>query len=274
MSENIENQSICGTPTKLIISRFHGSTPNSGKKREIRAARAPLGDKLKEISGWKANPDSTNFKAAHSGIHGHALEKELGCDGGNKSEPDIKIGGGAFEIKSCKETSPLVTLCDVSPNVIIEGVGRWWSSAKANLGNKQVFLESYGIYNEKKGRFSWTAKLVVGRYNKLDQMLKITSKGIFVVHKNDSTLFGWTHDLLKKRVENKFCASGFAICKRNKVGVYSDFFIGNPITYCDFLEGLSQGDVFLGPGTYMGNPRPYMIWKAKKSWLESAKFSE
>ena len=220
----------------------------------------------------KGNKLGTPIKKAtkHCGKEGHWVEELMGSTHDSKNEPDLF---GSIELKV--GTKRVTTLGDWSPNV----GEKWWQSEETKL----FFFQKFGIFNPKKSRWSWTNLIKYEVYNKCGQKLAINNDGVFVVYNrlydtfyenrplkssyDVCTIVGWKHDYFEMRFSNKFSKGGVVICKKNDDGYFDKLVFTDPRLYVDFLRGLKSLDVFLSPGTYQGNPRPYMMWRCFNKWL-------
>jgi DNA-cytosine methyltransferase len=214
----------------------------------------------------------------HCGSEGHWLEKQMEIKHNSKNAPDIY----GYEMKI--KTSTKTTFGDWCPDINKHGdkiKNKWWN----NDNSKIKFMKKYGKYNIKKKRWSWAIPVKCCSYNCLGQKLLINEIGIFIVYnskkdtnidnrKNNNTnvtikkiLFGWSHCELKIKVENKFGIKGYFKPIKNKDDVYIGMQFGNPIFYDEFIENIKNNCIFLDSGTYMGNSRPYMQWRAMNKWF-------
>jgi len=226
----------------------------------------------KNVKGKK--PDVSGYNKNHKGKEGHWLEKMMGIEHNSSNSPDI-LG---YEMKN--QTCAKTTFGDWTPDINADGtpVTKWWTSETQKL----EFMKKYGKYNEKKQRWAWANPVKYESYNNYGQRFTITDTGVFITYNNqkdiyyttrvtknetrgDVLLFGWSHDLLKKRLENKFGKNGYFICKKTN-GIYTDIIFYEPILYEKLTDGIKKGRVYLDSGTYQGNARGYMQWRANNDW--------
>lgn len=79
----------------------------------------------------------------------------------------------------------------------------------------------------------------------------------------------WSKDKLKANLEKKFNKKGFAICKKNRDGVYNKICFGKNIDYDYWIDKIKSGIVIFDSGMYEGNNRLYSTWRAnEKFWNE------
>jgi len=73
----------------------------------------------------------------------------------------------------------------------------------------------------------------------------------------------------RKRVKDKFGQNGW-VKFHVKNGVFSELWIGEPLTYEIWINLVRTGEIFFDCGMYQGNNRPYCQWRATntlwKSW--------
>jgi hypothetical protein len=76
---------------------------------------------------------------------------------------------------------------------------------------------------------------------------------------------------MKNKVESKFNQLGWFKCIKDNQGKYMSIQFGMPIDFNAFILLVDKGDIFLDCGMYVGNPRPYMTWRANKNiWNQLA----
>jgi len=216
-------------------------------------------------------------KNNHDGGEGHWLEKLMGIQHNSKTEPDIF----GYEMKS--KTASKTSFGDWCPDIDDNGNKleiKWW-----NEDNKKTnFMKQYGGYNKEKERWSWANPIKNNSYNKFGQKFIIDDIGIFVVYnKNydksydtrdikdnneDKKLFGWSHKEMNRKVTSKFGNKWYFRPLKSKDGTYIGLQFGNPISYDEFIDNVKSNDIFFDPGTYVGNSRPYMQWRAENKWFD------
>jgi len=224
----------------------------------------------KNVKGKKLNTSGYNDK--HHGKEGHELEKLMEIKHNSYNSPDIYN----FELK---KDAPVITFGDYTPDIDCNGnkiTDKWWTDDDKKI----EFMKKYGGFNKEKNRWSWTGRCDIKKYNKHGQKLIIDKKGTFVYYKKEydkikrdsdnileGKLFGWSHKLLKEKIEKKFHGNGSVICFKNKNKEFADIKFYEPISYDIFLEGIKNGEIYLDPGPYIGNSRAYMSFRARsKTW--------
>jgi DNA-cytosine methyltransferase len=238
--------------------------------------------KLQIINIFKLNVlgkiyNKNNDKKNHNGSEGHWLETQMNITHNGKNAPDIF----GYEMK-CK-TQSYISFGDWCPDIDEYGnllKIKWWHNDQSKL----QFMKKYGNINDDKNRWSWAVKVKYKEYNKRGQKFIIDDCGIFVIYNNkyddyydkrdifidtkgkDIKVIGWSHNMMKNRVNNKFGINGYFRPIKNK-NVYIGLQFGEPIYYEEFLENVKNDNIYLDPGTHIGNNRPYMQWRSLNSWF-------
>ena len=221
--------------------------------------------------------DDDEKKNKHCGSEGHWLEDKMLIKHNGKNAPDI-LG---YEMKS--KTASKVSFGDWCPDIDCDGDAleeKWWNDENCKI----KFMEKYGGYNNDKKRWSWANPIKYDDSNKFGQKFIINDVGIYVVYNNkhdvnyadrkgkhkdgDVILFGWSHKELKKKVENKFGKNGYFRPVKDK-NIYIGLQFGDPIMYEEFKKNIINKSIFLDPGTYVGNNRPYMQWRTGNNWFDT-----
>lgn len=240
------------------------------------------------VIGKKYEASESDKASGHNGKHGHWLEKQMNIKHNSKNEPDI-LG---YEMKV--NTSSKTSLGDWSPDINGNSIKyknngdkkankKWWNSDE----NKTRFMKRYGSYNKEKKRWSWAIPTKFTSYNKFGQKFAIDIDGIFVIYnklydvsydsrdeesrctmEGDIKLMGWSHDEMRKKVNSKFAVNGYFRPITDKKGIYIGLQFGKPITYEEFLKNVKNDNIYLDSGTKVGNPRPYMQWRASNKWFD------
>ena len=229
--------------------------------------------------------DVATYNENHHGKEGHWLEKQMGVKHNASNLPDLF----GFEMKN--GTNNKTTFGDWTPNIDKEGnkiEKKWWN--KGYVQEKKEFMQKYGKFNEDKKRYSWALPTKYMQFNNHGQKLEINNAGVFIIYnknydslyenremKDDSEnqkILGWSHDLLKNNLENKFNKNGYFICKSNKEKVYTSIQFFDPITYDEWTNSIRNDSVFFDSGTKEGNSRPYMSWRAQNTWWTQRKTIE
>jgi DNA-cytosine methyltransferase len=238
--------------------------------------------KLKIIDIFKKNVlgktyNKSNDEYNHDGSEGHWLEKQMNIAHNGKNAPDI-LG---YEMK-CKTLS-CISFGDWCPDIDENNKPletKWWNNDESKL----KFMKKYGNKNDDKDRWSWAVKVKCTVYNKRGQKFMIDDNGIFLTYNSkyddyyakrdthintegiDIKVIGWSHNMIKNRVNNKFGVNGYFRPIKNK-NMYIGLQFGEPIYYEEFLENVKNDNIYLDPGTHIGNSRPYMQWRSLNSWF-------
>jgi DNA (cytosine-5)-methyltransferase 1 len=240
-------------------------------------------DKQKIINLFEKNvfgKKYTNEKKSHCGSEGHWLEELIGIKHNSKTEADIY----GYELKS--KTSSKTSFGDWCPDIDENGkplISKWWN----NDESKKKFMIQYGGFNKEKNRWSWCNPIKFNNYNKFGQKFIIEEDGIYIAYNNkkdtnydsreinkskiegDLLLFGWSHDEMDKKIQKKFNQNGYIRPIKSEDGVYIGIQFGKSIDYKEFIENIKKDNIYLDPGTYVGNSRPYMQWRANNKWFDN-----
>ena len=240
-------------------------------------------NKQKIIDLFEANVFGKKYTEngnSHCGSEGHWLEEKIGIKHNSKTEADI-LG---YELKS--KTSSKISFGDWCPNIDRDGSQiklKWWN----NDESKTKFMNQYGGFNKEKKRWSWANPIKYNSYNKFGQKFTIKDDGLYVIYNNkkdtyyesreiktqamehDVILFGWSHDEMEKKLTKKFNQNGYIRPIKSDDDVYIGLQFGKPINYKEFVDNIKNDNIYLDPGTYVGNPRPYMQWRANNKWFDN-----
>ncbi len=223
-------------------------------------------------------PDLSSYNARHDGAEGDWLTYQMGLSANGKNEPDFK----GFEMK---KSSSKITFGDWSPDVAV-----YHTRVRRSEMSRDEFLRVFGAVpatsrGEGAGRFSWSGKVFpkVGSVNFAGQEMLVEEQGDIVIlyrHVLDTRkatavpakfrtgevcLARWTAGQMKNRVESKFNVRGWFICEKAANGTYARVVFGPKIDFACFIRLVRCGLVFCDCGMHMGNPRPYMTWRAGES---------
>ena len=256
--------------TKKLDNLQLEMSPNECRKKILDLFR-------KNVSG-KQYSDFSN----HCGSEGHFLEKLMGIQANSKNEPDIH----GYEMK---KYSSKITFGDWSAEEYIFKPGTLLASQQIKISRPE-FIKTFGTQNPKKhNRYSWSGTCIPSYnvWNDYGQIMTTDSRNnLYIVYKSqfdkyldskpewckeiqDCILAYWSHEKIKKHVENKFCNNGFFVCKKNNDGVYDRIAFGKKINFDVWIENLKNGTIFFDSGMYNGNKRNYSIFRAKKHFWDS-----
>lgn len=229
------------------------------------------------VKGKKADVSKANKN--HDGKKGHWLESQMGVSPNSDNMPDL-LG---YELKN--ETTSKTTFGDWSPNYFI-------FKDKDQSVSRKDFICTFGKYNEKKDRYSWSGEPVpkIDRFNKFGQKLFVDSNNnviitysykedlrtdkVSIVPKelqiDDLILAKWDNEILKDKFERKFSQKGWFTCKTNKDKIYESIHFGPPMNYNSWIEDIKKGIVIFDSGMYHDekkkNIRPYASWRASNKY--------
>ncbi len=223
-------------------------------------------------------PDLSRYNARHDGAEGDWLTVQMGLTVNGKNEPDFK----GFEMK---KASSKITFGDWSPDVAV-----YHTRVRRSEMSRDEFLRVFGAVPSTTrgggaGRFSWSGKVFpkVGSVNFAGQEMLVEEQGdIVILYRNvldsrtatavpakfragEICLARWTADHMRNRVESKFNVRGWFICQKTADGTYARVVFGPKIDFACFIRLVRSGLVYCDCGMHMGNPRPYMTWRAAQS---------
>ena len=223
------------------------------------------------VKGKVANTSSSNSR--HDGKEGHWLERQMGIKANNRSSSDL-LG---FEMK---KDATKISFGDWSADTYL------YKELKDLTREK--FIKIFGKKNTVKNRWSWSGepvpkiddwnnfgqKLVIDENNNIKAMYsfhndKRSDKASIVpknLQKNEIPLAVWNSMSLERRIESKFGDNGWFICMKNSQGEYNKIGFGDPLSFDDWIQLVSEGKVFFDSGMYFDkakpNNRPYSQWRA------------
>ncbi len=226
----------------------------------------------KELKGKKYD----NKKNSHCGSEGHWLEKLMGIKPNSQNEPDRD----GYEQK---KYSTKITFGD-------------WAASSYLYHNHNMsrdeFIISFGSPNKKKNnRYSWSGKVFPkygNEYNDAGQRLLFADNGDLVIqylYTADSrleknikeelktnepiTIALWKEEKLKAHLSKKFAVNGFYMLKKNNEGIYDKICFGNTIDYEFFKKNITNSNIIIDSGMYIGNSRNYSQFRANNNlWNE------
>lgn len=226
------------------------------------------------------SPDTTRANQRHDGAGGHWLETQMGISHNANNGADL-LG---FEMKN--DTISKTTFGDWSADYYL------YKDPNIALSRTQ-FIELFGKPNPKKdNRFSWSgspiptvnrpspwngSRMIIDEHDKISIIYDYSNdprenKAQIIpkeFQRDNLVLASWSRDLLEPKLTRKFSQNGWFKCYRNADGIYDRIAFGEPMSFDNWLNLVRQGIVFFDSGMYVGNKRPYSLWRAHNRYWES-----
>ena len=240
---------------------------------------------------------AASINVSHDGSIGHWIQSKYGVSPDSDPGADWK----GYELKTGRTKT---TFGDWSPSSWIFPVRGKNALHPGTIADRDEFLKVFGtplpdsnpkvISNPAKyrGRLSWSGEVVpkIREINRYGQKLEIDDGGSITatyyhdydkrpdkasivphqLHSGRIKIAQWNEEKMRKHIDEKFGRNGW-VKFHVKNGIFSEMWIGGPMTYNGWLELVRNGDVFFDSGMYQGNPRPYCQWRASNTlWRNSA----